>query len=82
MEFPKFFSRVPFFFGPKKLLLAFEYGLILSELAHKEGVEVTPEMVKRAEKMIEGEFSTQRATHLAGNIVPNIMTVFELDISK
>lgn len=65
-----------------KLLLAFEYGLLLYDVAKQQGVELTPELVTRAEKMIENEFATQDASFLAGNIVPNLLTVFELDITK
>lgn len=65
-----------------KLLLAFEYGLLLYDVAKQQGVELTPELVERAEKMIESEFENQTATFLAGNIVPNLLTVFELDVSK
>lgn len=70
------------FFGRDKLILAFEYGLILAEVAKKQNVELTPEIVIRAEKMLENEFKNQRATFLATNIVPNLMTVFELDVTK
>jgi len=74
--------NLPFYFGRKKLFLAFEYGLILSEVAQKQGVELTPEIVARAEKMIENEFKNNDPTHLATQIVPLIMSVFELDITK
>jgi len=62
-----------------KLLLAFEYGIVLADVAKKQKVKMTPELVARAEVMIKNEFSIQTASHLAGNIVPNILTVFELD---
>lgn len=65
-----------------KILLAFEYGILLADVAKQQGVEMTPELVKRAEVMIENEFATQSASHLAGNVVPNLLTVFELDVSK
>lgn len=73
--------RLPFF-GRKKLFLAFEYGLTIAQTAHEMKVEMTPEIVERAERMIEGEFSTQTPTRLAVDIVPNILSVFELDLSK
>jgi hypothetical protein len=75
--------RVPVFvFGKSKLLLAFEYGVILSQVAKEQGVEITPEFIKDAEEMILGEFPRTRATRLATEIVPNILTVFKLDIRK
>lgn len=66
----------------KKMLLAFEYGVVLHDVARERGVELTPEMIERAEKMIEGEFFSQKSSHLAGNMVPNLLTVFELDIRE
>lgn len=73
--------RLPFF-GKKKLLLAFEYGVILSQVAKEQGVELTPEMVLRAEAMIENEFSTQNPTRLAVEMTPLLLTVFETDLDK
>jgi len=74
--------NLPFYFGRKKLFLAFEYGVVLAEVAQKQGVELTPEIVERAERMIENEFKNNGPTHLATQIVPLIMSVFELDITK
>ena len=74
-----FFSRYSANERRAKLLLAFEYGIVLADVAKKQKVKMTPELVARAEVMIENEFSIQTASHLAGNIVPNILTVFELD---
>lgn len=70
------------FFGKKKLLLAFEYGVVLATTAQKHGVEVTPDLIKKAEAMIEGEFRIQTPTRLAVDMVPNLLTAFELDLSK
>ncbi len=70
------------FFGRKKLLLALEYGLLIAEIAKSHGVELTPEFVEKAEIMLEGEARTQTAEHMAVNIVPNLLSVFELDLSK
>ena len=69
-------------FGRNKLLLAFEYGLLLQDVATKQGVEMTPELVTRAEIMLENEFRIQTASKLATNIVPNLLTAFELDLSQ
>lgn len=70
------------FFGRKKLLLAFEYGLTIAQTATAQGIELTPEIVARAESMIENEARTQTETRMATQMVPNILTVFELDITK
>lgn len=69
-------------FGRKKLLLAFEYGVILSETAKAQGVEMTPELISRAEIMIENEFRAGSPMRLAVDITPNILSVFETDASK
>lgn len=69
-------------FSRAKLLLAFEYGLILSETAKAQNIELTADIVKKAEIMLENEFRIQSASHLATNTIPNLLTAFELDISK
>lgn len=69
-------------FSRAKLLLAFEYGVILADCAKQNKVEMTPELIKKAEIMIENEFRIQTASKLATNTVPNLLTVFELDISQ
>lgn len=66
----------------KKILLAFEYGLNLSEVAREMKIPLTAEHVERAEKMIANEFATQNSSFLAGNMHINLLTVFEFDISK
>ncbi len=73
--------RIPLF-GKKKLLLSFEYGLIIAKLAEEHKVEVTPELIARAEAMLLGEARTQSAAHMAVNTIPNLLSVFEIDITK
>lgn len=70
------------FFGRKKLLLAFEYGVILTQVAKERGIEVTPEFVQKAEVMIENEFKTKTPTQIAVEMEPNLLSIFELDLSK
>lgn len=66
----------------EEIRLAFEYGLTIATTAQEMKFELTPEVVKRAEVMIEGEFSRQSPTHLAGNMVPNVMSAFNLDVTE
>lgn len=73
--------RLPLF-GRKKLLLAFEYGVIMAETAVAQKVPLTPQLIEKAERMIEGEFRIQTPTRLAVDIVPNVLTAFELDLSQ
>lgn len=70
------------FFGKKKILLSFEYGVILSQVAKERGIEVTPELIKKAEEMLINECETQGPTFMAINMLPNIISAFELDLSK
>lgn len=74
-----FGSRKP---DTQRAILAFEYGVVLARTAIEQGIELTPELVKKAEVMIEGEFSTKTIDNLAGQMLPNIMSVFELDTTK
>lgn len=66
----------------KKILLAFEYGLNLSEVAREMKIELTAEHVIRAEEMMKSEFSTQTASFLAGNMNVNILSVFNFDVNE
>ena len=64
-------------YNKEKLLLSFEYGLAIGEAAREREVRLTPEMVKRAEEIIEKEFKGQTAEYCATHMVPNILAVFE-----
>lgn len=64
------------------ILLAFEYGLIFSQVAQEQKIEITPDLSNKAELMVVGEFMTQNPTRLSVDMIPNILSVFELDISK
>ena len=68
--------RLPVF-GKQKLLLAFEYGVVLRDTAAEMNVELTPEMVKRAEEMILNEFSAKTPTRLSVEMLANTLAMFE-----
>jgi len=70
------------FFGKKKLLLAFEYGMIFASSAKDLKVELTPELSKRFEVMLLNEFKSKSATQLAVDMFPNILSVFETTLDK
>lgn len=74
--------KLPFFFGRKKLLLAFEYGIVLADVARKMKVKMTPELIEKAETMLEGEFTSQTASHLATHMEVNLLSAFELDMNE
>ena len=68
--------RLPVF-GKQKLLLAFEYGVVLRDTAAEMNVELTPEMVKRAEEMILNEFPMKTPTRLSVEMLANTIAMFE-----
>lgn len=70
------------FFGRKKLLLAFEYGVVIARTAMEQGRELTPELIEKAEIMVENEARTQTASRFATQMTPNVLSVFELDKNK
>lgn len=65
------------FYGKKKLLLAFEYGVVISEVAKEKGVDLSAEISNRAEEIICKEFDTKGPERLAIEMIPNILAVFE-----
>ena len=65
------------FYNKKKLKLAFEYGLVMADVAKQNGIEITPELVQRAEEIIVKEFSNKNASKVACEMVPNILASFE-----
>jgi len=69
-------------FGKSKVLMAFEYGVLIAEAAKELNVELTPEIIKNAEVMIVGEFSSRTVEELATDMLPNILSAFEIDLSK
>ena len=73
--------RLPLF-GAKKLRLAFEYGLTIQRVAYENKIELTAEIVERAETVLVNEFRSQTPTFLATNMVPIILSIFEVDVSK
>lgn len=69
-------------FRTQKLILSFEYGVILSQVAKDRGVELTPEIVKKAEEVILDAFCRYTPTQLAVNMEPIILSIFETDMGK
>ena len=68
--------RLPIY-GNKTLRLAFEFGLVLSEVAKDKGVALTPEISSRAESVFINEINTKGFKKTALNFVPLILAVFE-----
>jgi hypothetical protein len=60
------------------LLLAFEFGLVLSETAKERGIAVTPEISARAEEILIKELRTNGVEKTALNFVPLILAALEV----
>ena len=60
-----------------KILLAFEYGLILSEAAKELGIEVNSELSEKAEEVIKAEFETRTIEDLAKDMNVNILAILQ-----
>lgn len=74
----KLIPRIPIpLFGTKKLKLAFEFGVIMSEVAKGMNMELTPEMVLRAEEILLNESKTKSATEFAGLMNACALAAFE-----
>jgi hypothetical protein len=69
-------------FNQQKLLLAFEYGVIIGDVARERGMVVTPEMVKKAEEMILSEFLSKSPERLSVEMIPNILATFETKLES
>ncbi len=70
------------FFGKKKLILAFEYGMIFASCAKDHNVELTPELSLRFEKMLWNEFTKKNPTQLSIDMQANVLSVFETTLDK
>ena len=66
-----------FLFGKKKIRLAVEFGLILAVTAMERKVELTPEIVIRAQEIFLNECKTRTNTQVAVMMVPNILAALE-----
>lgn len=64
-------------YGNKKLILAFEYGVMISETAKDMKIDLTPEIIKRAENIILKEFRVKNLERLAVDMLINILATFE-----
>lgn len=61
----------------KKLTLAFEFAVIISETAKSMNVELTKEIVERAEKILLEEFNSRSAQEIANSMQGLALAVFE-----
>lgn len=68
--------KIPLF-GKKKLITSFEYGLNIAKVAKDNNIELTKELVERAEKMIINELSCKNYKIVNKETLPNILAVFQ-----
>jgi len=64
-------------FSEKKLMLAFEYGLVLADVASQKKIELTKEIVLRLENIMKKEFNKKNSTRLAVDMIVNILAALE-----
>lgn len=64
-------------YGPKTVLLALEFGALLSEVAREKNVELTLEIVDRAEKIFLNEIKINGFKKTALSFTPLILASFE-----
>lgn len=62
-----------------KLRLAFEFGAILSDSAKELNVELTPEIMERAEKIVVNELRTRTASQFACDMNVLVLACFEVN---
>lgn len=70
------------FYSKQKLVLSFEYGLTIAHVAHEHSIELTPEIVNRAEEMMLNEFSSKSATQLSIDMMANVLSIFETNLTE
>lgn len=70
------------FISKKKILLAFEYGVILSEVAKEREIELTQDIVIRAEEVIMDAFLRYNEQKVAVDMMPIILSIFETDMGN
>jgi hypothetical protein len=71
--------KLPSFYNKKKVLLALEFGLAISEVAKKMEVELTKEIVERAENIFLNEIETRGEQQIANDFTALILASFEVN---
>jgi len=64
-------------YSKRKLLLAIEYGVVLSDVAKERGLKLDAEVVERLEHILVNEFRKKSYTQVALEMIPNILASFE-----
>ena len=69
--------KIPGIYGNKTLRIAFEFGLVLSEVAREKKVELTGVISTRAEDILIKELWAKGYKQTALNFIPLIMAALE-----
>lgn len=70
-------KRLPIY-GDKTIKLAFEFGVILAEVAHEMKMELTPEISERAENIFISEIRTNGFEKTALSFAPLALAALEV----
>ena len=60
------------------MIMAFEFGLVLSEVAKDRGMTLTAEISKRCEEILLKELTKKNWKQVCIEMVPNILASFEV----
>ena len=70
--------KLPFsYYTKKKVMLAFEFAITLSDVAHDLKIEMTRDTVERAEKLLSEELGKRTAKHFACNMNVYVLAILE-----
>lgn len=70
-------KRLPIY-GDRTICLAFEFALVLAEVAKEKNIPMSKELSERAEKVFINEVRTNGIEKTACQFVPLILSCFEL----
>ena len=69
--------RLPIY-NRSEMTLAFEFGMLLSEVAKEQGVVLTSEITTRAEEILLRELKTKSWKKVSLEMVPLLLATFEV----
>jgi len=69
-------------YSEKTVLLAFEFGLVLSDVANENKIELTKEISHRAEDVLIQELRDKGFKKTALNFIPLILATLEIEEQK
>ena len=64
-------------YGKKTLMLALEFGMLLSEIAKEHKIDLTPEMVAEAERIFISEIKLHGFDKTALNFTPLLLAILD-----